>query len=77
MSDTATLVRSALATRRTVRITYRRSTDWHYITVVQGEQPLTNYLPAPFAVWPEAHAEQIARELANRLGLDVSRQDVP
>jgi hypothetical protein len=75
-------VASALAARRTVRITYHRDTDFFQVTVRQGDQQLewiTSALPGKG--WDlervEAYIERQAASAARSRGLDVSRVDVP
>lgn len=75
-------VASALAARRTVRITYHRASDLFEVTVRQGEQQLewiTSALPGKD--WDlervEAYIERQAASAARSRRLDISRVDVP
>jgi len=70
----ATDIRSALARRMTVRLTYLRVLDCHCVTVNLGDEPLERY-PA-YASMDEADAERVARLYAQVFDLDISRLDV-
>jgi hypothetical protein len=67
-------VRSALATRRTVRITYVRSSDSYRVDVVSGDTVI-DYLLGDLVT--EELAEVFAGATAHALGLDITRLDVP
>lgn len=75
-------VASALAARRTVRITYHRNDDSFNLDVVQGEQVIDCLCRAvPSDRWnledTEAYMECEAASAARCRGLDISRVDVP
>lgn len=70
---TAVEVTSALGTRKTVRITYSRSTDLHRVDIALG-QTLTEPLLANLVT--AELAEVFAERAAYALGLDVTRVDV-
>jgi hypothetical protein len=77
-----TLVQSALAGRRTVRITYHRNDDSFNLDVVQGEWVIDCLCRVvPSDRWNledvEAYVEREAASAARCRGLDVSRVDVP
>jgi hypothetical protein len=67
-------VTSALATRRTVRITYVRSTDSYSVDVTNGDD--VDYERLGWAGVSEARAEEWAAIFARIYRLDISRVDV-
>jgi hypothetical protein len=75
-------VTSALATRRTVRLTYWRSTDTYTITVNLGEQ-VTQELVTIHGGHGDGIsdaadlADNLAAVIASRRGLDVTSVDLP
>lgn len=76
MPDT-TMIRAARDARRTVRITYVRSTDIHRVDTVCGDEVITEHARIDGQGYgSEAFAERIAAGLARATGLDVSRVDV-
>lgn len=71
---------SALATRRTVRVTYSRSADTYTITVNLGEQIVRVLATIHGGYDLDAAAElatAIARKAAQQGSLDVTERDVP
>lgn len=70
--NTARLARSAMAARRTVRITTLRGTGEHYVALMQGDEVL---LPIGPDVIPEHLVEGVAAWFAKFHGVDVSRRD--
>lgn len=71
---TAAQITSALGARRTVRVTYSRTTDLYRVDVCGGDRP-DFPLTAGFA--DERDAERYAQRAAQLLGRDVTRLDVP
>jgi hypothetical protein len=67
-------VASALATRKTVRITYHRGSDTHSVEVVLGGTVLDTIRTG---VIIEDLAEHYAADVAFGLGLPIARVDVP
>jgi hypothetical protein len=67
------LVESVRRSRRTIRITYFRSSGLHIIGVMQGDELISNV----FGIKDSDRAELVAQRIARFKGLDVSRLDVP
>lgn len=67
-------VTSALATRKTVRVTYVRSTDSYSVDVVTGDD--VDYERLGWAGVSEDRAEEWATIFARIYRLDISRVDV-
>ena len=70
---TAAEITSALATRKTVRITYFRKSMLHRVDIVLGDAVIDNLVTTA----NEDLAEGYARSAARVLGLDITREDVP
>lgn len=75
-------VLSALAGRRTVRITYRRAADEFSVAVRQGDEVIERIVTVCTGKHfdteaAEAIAEREAASAARCRGLDISRVDVP
>jgi hypothetical protein len=75
-------VTSALAARKTVRLTYWRSTDTYTITVNLGEQVAQELVTIcgghGDGVSDAAYlADSLAARIASRRGLDVTSVDLP
>jgi hypothetical protein len=71
---TTTEIRAAMAGRRTVRVTYSRTTDDYRVDIYQGERVA---LLVATGITNETNAEGRARSTARLFGLDVTRLDVP
>lgn len=69
----ASQITSALATRRTVRVTYHRSTETSDVDVVLGEQ--VEFTIAR-GITDESRADRLGSDAAHLFDLDVSRLDV-
>ena len=69
---TAAQINSALATRRTVRITYSRASDDYRVDVRQGDRIA---LIVATGITSERNAEGRAQCAARRFDLDVTRLD--
>lgn len=70
---TAAEVTSALGIRKTVRITYNRTTDLYRVDVAVGRALLD---VVRVGIVREALAESYATSAAHILGVDITREDV-